>query len=528
MAKSRKDRIGEVVEVFLKYGFRKGWRGALDPINVCLAFEELGPTFVKIGQILSTRPDIIPLEYATELRKLQDNVRPEGYDVIKEAVEISLHCPIDRVFSEFGAEAIASASMADVHKAKLLGGEDVVVKVQRPDARETILSDIAILRKVCRLYEFFPTRSFIDIEDTLDALEENAKLELDFLNEANNTKRFRENNKDIQFITSPNIYEQYSSSTVLVMEYIEGIKIDDISALDEQGYDRHEIGVKLVDNYLKQILEDGFFHADPHPGNIIVSGNKIAYIDFGLMGNIDKGMMANLNHIIHSMAVYNIDGMTKAVLQICNNSNSVNFERLSMEIDKTYKKYIAIPFDKLSMGDIIKDIFKICVDNNITIPREITLIGKGLITLESLLAKVAPDINVLNTAISYEVNRMLTTKNALHIFSEMLQSIYSFASNGVNISAKLLNLIDSVQSGEITVKMDDLKRDKNIESINSMVNRLVFGIVVAALIIGSAIVVNANAGPKIFGLSAFGIAGYTGAAILGFWLIISILRSNKM
>ena len=212
MKKERKrDRIREIAAVFVRHGIRKGIRGFIDPVNVRLAFEDLGPTFVKIGQILSVRPDLIPSPYLREFQKLQDNVRPEKYEDIQAAVEESLHGRLDQLFFAFDETAMASASMAEVHKAKLLNGEEVVVKVQRPGVKETMLNDIAILRLLCRFYGVIPALRFINLRDTLDELEKNAKLELDFLNEARNITKFYKNNEYVKCITSPKVYESNST-----------------------------------------------------------------------------------------------------------------------------------------------------------------------------------------------------------------------------------------------------------------------------------------------------------------------------
>jgi ubiquinone biosynthesis protein len=528
MQNSKSDRIREIIKVFIKYGLKKGLRSSIKPTNVRLAIEELGPTFVKIGQILSTRPDIIPPEYLKELQKLQDNVKPERYEIIKAAIEKTLHSPLEQLFSEFEKEAIASASIAEVHRAKLLSGERVVVKIQRPNAKETILNDLAILKQLHLFYRFFPTQKIMNFTDVLAEIENNVKLELDFLNEASNIKKFQECNKDIKFIVSPIVYDSFTTSNILVMQYIDGIKIDDVAALDEQGYDRHDIGRKLADNYIKQILEDGFFHADPHPGNIMILGNKIAYVDFGLMGSLNENILTNLNEVFHSIALGDAEAMAKAIQQIGVSKGPVNTERLSGSIDGLFAKYISTSFNELNMSEIVKDIFKICRDGNIAIPREMMIIGKGLLAIESVLAKVSPDISILNVAINYEARRFFKEKSTKRNILEIIRNLYLFSSICSKIPAKLLKLIDSAQAGQLTIKLDDTKRERNMDNLNRIVNRIVFGLVVSSLVIGSAIVISANAGPKIAGMSVFGIAGFTGAAILGFWLVISIIKSSRM
>ncbi len=331
----KRDRVRQIVAVFIKHGVTKGLK---DPANLRRAFEELGPTFVKIGQVLSTRPDIIPPAYQKEFQKLQDTVEPESFEQIRAVIESGLRKPLASVFPVFDRKAIAAASLAEVHHATLAGGENVAVKIQRPNAKKTILNDIAILRLLSRFFKIGPLFDVVNIQDVLNELEKNIQLELDFLKEAQNIRQFARNNRDVRCISAPNVYDAYTTETILVMQYIEGIKIKDSAALDAQGYDRQDIGVKLANNYMKQIFEDGFFHADPHPGNILVSGSQIVYVDFGLMGTLDKWTRKRLNDLFRGIAANDVDTMTEAILRLGVQKSAVDIERLHDEIALFYEK----------------------------------------------------------------------------------------------------------------------------------------------------------------------------------------------
>lgn len=273
-------RLREIVSVFVKHGIKNELS---NPKQLRLALEELGPSFIKIGQILSTRADILPMEFITELQNLQDNVKPEDFKVMKEVIESGLNRPIDEVFMEFDEKPIASASLAEVFKARLKTGERVAVKVQRPFVKEKMLSDIRILKKLAPFINLTsPTKEIIDIREIVDELSDATIKELNFLKEMDNIVRFSENNKHIKYLTCPKVYKEYCTQRILVMDYIEGIKIDNIKRLKEEGYDIQDIAIKLTYNYFKQVFEDGFFHADPHPGNILIHNNTIGYLDFGL------------------------------------------------------------------------------------------------------------------------------------------------------------------------------------------------------------------------------------------------------
>lgn len=524
----KKKRVREIIGVFIRHGIKKGLRGSVDPVNVRLAFEELGPTFIKIGQILSTRPDVMPPSYLSEFQKLQDHVRPERFEDIKTVVEENLQRPLEQLFSDFEEEPLASASMAEVHRARLLNGERVAVKIQRPEAKEMILNDIAILKSLSRFFNVFPKRSFINLRDILDEIEENVKLELDFLNEAKNITRFSENNKDVKYIETPKVYEQYTTVNVIVMQYIEGIKIDDIDSLDKQGYDRNDIGVKLADNYLKQIFEDGFFHADPHPGNVMVSENKIAYVDFGLMGSLDQAMLQKLNRLLHGLITNDVDAMAGSILQMGAYTDSVNIEGLKNDISKIYTRYISSSLSEINLSEAMNMILRTCLKNNIVIPKEMTMLGKGLMTIESILSRLSPEINIIDIAASYSARRFFEGKNIKRELPELLKDFYYFYSSALKIPSRLLQLIDTAQAGKLVVKIDDQGHSEKTRSLNRLVNRAILGVIEAALIIGSCIIFGASAGPKSDGMPIFAAGGFILAAILGLLLIISIFRSNRM
>ena len=302
-----KKRFKEIASVSIKHGLKKG---ISDPREFRLTLEELGPTFVKIGQILSTRPDIFPNEYILELQKLQDDVKPEEYSTVKNVVESELGNTLEEIFLYFEEKPIASASLAQVHLAILKTGEKVVVKVQRPFVKEKMTADIAILKKLAPVINFTPTGSAMDAREVVEELSNATEKELDFENEMKNIEKFCENNEDVNFILCPKVYGKYCTDKIIVMDYIDGIKIDNMSILQEEGYDLKDIATKLTYNYFKQIFEDGFFHADPHPGNILIHENKIAYIDFGLMGQLDNNMKKKFNELLEAVVDRDVNQMT--------------------------------------------------------------------------------------------------------------------------------------------------------------------------------------------------------------------------
>ena len=266
-----RQRLMEIVEVVRRHEIIKG----LTPEKLCAIIEELGPTFIKLGQILSMRSDILPKEYCEALKKLRSSVAPMPYEQVVSIVERSYGRPLGEVFSAFDEQALGSASIAQAHAAVLCSGESVVVKVQRDGIHDVMNRDILLLKRACKMLEYTPASGLVNFNQVLDEMWVVAQEEMNFLTEATNLERFRALNADVAFVTSPMLYREWTTTHVLVMERIDGIAIDDREALLAGGYDPAEIGAKLADNYVRQIMEDGFFHADPHPGNLRVRDGKI-------------------------------------------------------------------------------------------------------------------------------------------------------------------------------------------------------------------------------------------------------------
>lgn len=514
-------RIKQIATVFLKHGFS-------DPVKVRMAFEELGSTFVKIGQMLSTRPDIIPESYILELQKLQDDVKPETYEAIRDVIEQDLNASVEELFAKFEREPIASASLAQVHLATLLTGEEVIVKVQRPGVREQMTRDIAMLKKVARIIKFAPNIKVVDIEGLVDELMEASQRELNFIEEADNINKFHENNRDVKFITCPKVYEEYTTSNIIVMDFIGGTKIGLVEELDRQGYDLEDMAIKLTNNYLKQIFQDGFFHGDPHPGNIIISGTKIGYIDFGIMGKLDKTLMKDFNEFLYGVATRDIDLMTTAVLKIGVKSGPVDRRRLYFDIEGLYNTYIEMALYDINIPKFMDEMIKICRRNNISIPRDLTMLAKGIMTIEGVITKLAPDINIMEIMIPYIKSNMAKEYDIDKELEERIRDIHNLGKQGPKIPIKFLELMNSALAGRLKVQLEHTSLEDGLNVINQMVNRLVFGIIVGSLIIGSSIVLNADVGPRIYDIPIIGFIGYAGAAVMGLWLLISILKSGKM
>lgn len=526
-------RLREIVSVFVKHGLKDGITILNKPAQLRVAIEELGPTFIKIGQVLSTRPDIISQPFIDEFKKLRDNVRPEKFNDIKVIVERELAKNIDDVFLSFETEPIACASIAQVHMAQLKNGESVAVKVQRPKIKDMLISDINILKRLAKFLKIIPQGSVINPVEIVEELGSTLKTELNFLNEAKNIKIFAENNGNVQYIKCPKVFTKYSTENILVMEHIEGIKISDKEQLEKKGYYLDDIALKLANNYMKQVFIDGFFHGDPHPGNLFITEHSIAYIDFGMMGTLDKNLRQKYISMLEGIATGNIDMITNTVLRIGIIKGDININKLKPEIEEIYASYAYLPVEEINIPDMVEEIFKVCRRNSIAMPKEITMLAKGIMTIESIISDLSPDINIMKLTVPFIRKLKFDDIDIKEDIIGHLENLYLLSKQGLKTPLHFGELIDNVLAGKLKLKMEHVNLDKNINELNKMANRLAFSIIVAALIVGSSLIIRADSGQglKILGISninIMGLVGYLGAAIMGLWLLISILRSGRI
>ncbi|ERI95389.1 ABC1 family protein [Clostridiales bacterium oral taxon 876 str. F0540] len=533
MYKSTSQRFREILKIFASYGFgyvvdNKLKKENNSPENLRKAFEELGPTFIKIGQILSTRPDIVPAPYIKELSKLHDNAYSENFSDICKIFFNEFFIKLDSAFSYFEEEPFASASISQVHNATLKDGRKVIVKIQRPDIAEKMRMDIAILKRIVNIAKLKISETFIDPEEALNELLIATELELNFYNEAENIERFREMNKDVKFLCTPYVIKDLSSSKVLTMEKIDGFKIDDTVSLLNNGYDLNDIGKKLALFFLKQILKDGFFHGDPHPGNIIVKDNKICFIDFGLMGGFSHSLKESLNDILIALAYKDINKLAAVVISISIKKGPINRNRLHEDIEYLYDKYLFTSLESIKLSDVLQDLLDMSKQNNLILPKELTLLARSLLILEGVVAKISPDIKIIDVAIPYVKENIKSSMLKDIDFDKLLINSLNNARAAAKLPSKFMELSDGLLNGRVKLQFELKYLNKSINELNKMTNRLVFGVVVSSMIIGSSFILNSNIGPKLWDISIIGILGFIAAGFTGLWLLISIIKSGRM
>ncbi len=415
-------RYREIISVFLKYGFRdfitrshirevpageKQKASKSGKINlkqyshwerIRMALEELGPTFIKLGQIMSNRPDLLSPELIRELEKLQTRVPPFPYDEAKKLIETELGNPLRTIFARFDREPVASASVAQAHKARLKSGEEVIVKVQRPNIEETINTDIEILVRLAGIFE----RLILQAEtlDTVSILKEFGKSlnrEIDFINEAMHIEKFAANFQGESSLVVPAVFREYSSKRVLTMEFIDGIHVSELERLHRKGIDTKKIadtGTRLV---LEQIFEHGFFHADPHPGNVMVlDDGRICFLDFGMMGMILPKHRSYLSNIMVGIVNQDAGGITKSLIDFSRSENIENVENLEYEIFVLSEQYSHLPLKDINMGDLLPKMLSIILDYDLRLPANIFMLTKALITIEGVGRRLDPEYDLMS------------------------------------------------------------------------------------------------------------------------------------
>jgi len=499
------------------------------PVRVRKVLEELGPTFIKLGQILSTRPDLIPLEFCKEFEKLQDKAPAIEYEKVKAQIENELKQPINKIFSNFSPQPIAAASLSQVHLAELKTGKKVVVKVQRPNIRKVITTDLEILYGLAKLAEKYIKES--QIYNPVGMVEEFKKTilkEIDFNIEANNIERFRRNFKDDDTVYVPEVFRDLSTAKILTIERIEGIKITDIERIEKSGLDRKQIAINGANAVLKQIFIHRFFHADPHPGNIFaLDNNRIAFVDYGMVGRLDEETKFQLASILTAVVERDVSGVIESLIAT-GVVEEADVKRLSLDLEELMDSYYGIPLKELKMGQFLMDAINVVSQNKIKIPPSLFLLSKALITIEGVGEKLDPEFNVA-IQIKPFVERLVREKYSLRRIAKELKKftkeLYVFTSS---LPKDLSLIFNKIKRGNLKVEFEHKGLENFILQMDKVSNRIAFSVVIAALIIGSSIIMQTNKGPLFLGFPVLGIFGFLIAGILGLWLVIAILRSGKL
>jgi ubiquinone biosynthesis protein len=498
------------------------------PERLRLAFEELGPTFVKLGQMLSTRPDFIPHDFIVELEKLQSRVAPMSAQVARKVIESELGCPIDEVFSSFDNQPLAAASLAQVHKARLKQGDIVAVKVQRPELENTIKLDLDIMQRLARRVER-RSRSARQINATglVSEFSSNIWKELDLRAEASNMSHFAHNFAGDTQVHIPAVYHKLCTRRVLVMEYIEGINITDLERLTAEGYDLSLIAKRNLDILLKSALEHGFFHADPHPGNILIlPDNVICLLDFGMMGSLPLRQRESLARLAYSISIGDEKMMARALLGLTEHEGAINVGSLESNMSEVVQQYLYLPSGQIRLGPLLRDMLQLLMHHKIRFHPRLVWLFKAIATAEATTHRLNADLDIKEYLKPY-AGRLLKSKLDPLRQARELPFIAADAIEMVKDSPyEIGDFLRLLKEGNIRIKLEHVGLESTMRE--RLTNRIAFAILISALLIGSSIVVAAGLSPLAAGIPIIGLIGFIVAGVLLLWLSISVLRTGGM
>jgi len=498
------------------------------PRRIFLVLEELGPTFIKLGQILSTRPDLVPRPILEELEKLQDEVPSFGADIVEQVIKAELGKPVGELFIDFVAQPFASASIGQVHLARLPNGEQVVVKVQRPHIEQTVETDLDILFDLARVVqnrtEWGQLYRLVDI---VEEFAQSLRAELDYTQEGRNTDRFWHGFQDDPNVYIPRIFWDYSSRRVLVLEYVEGIKISNQEQLRKSGFDLSRVAKNVVEAMFRQIYEFGFFHSDPHPGNLaVLSGERILFMDFGQVGRIDREMKEKTMDLVLGMVRYDSDAVVKSLLNIGVVSHKVNIAGLKKDVARLQEKYYGLPLSQIQLGAAMRELMDVSFTYRIRVPAEFTLLMKSLLTLEGLVKQLDPTVSLFDLAepLAKKIMRNRYAPGKLRkILQENLLEISAIARS---LPRRLDKLLTQIENGDLKLELEHRNLPRYFLRLNAVANRISMSILLASLIIGSSLLAQRSS-TSILGGFPIAEIGYLIAALMGLWLVVSIFRSGR-
>jgi ubiquinone biosynthesis protein len=523
VAESEGGRFREIVRVLMDHGLIHG----LTPEKLCAIFTDLGPTYVKIGQIMSMRPDMIPVEYCDELAKLRSEVTPMSYEEVREALRDSYGDQLRAIFDHIDRDPLGSGSIAQAHSAQLVDGRRVVLKIQRPGVYKKMAEDIALLRRATRLLKLAPNSvvgDVVDFQGFIDEMWMVAQEEMDFLVEAKHTDEFAEFNKDADRIEVPKIYHEYTASKVLMMEYIEGCSLEDPDRLTELGYDRDELGDLLLENYVKQITVDGFFHADPHPGNIWVRDGNIVWIDLGMTGRLSVRDRAAVNEAIVAVADGDVSRLKEVVLTLGIYDHPIDHSQLYSDIELFLNHYSSLEIGELNLAVILQELIGIAKKHGISMPSSVSILARGIATIEGTLSRLSPDVNMVDILKRQLFSSEIDSFDPLETASSFTRKLHRSANEAADIPGLTTDLMKMLMRGQFKMNIELSSSGGFDRSFRNAVGQIVVGLVIAAFLIGSSFICTTGMQPQVLGVPAVGFVGFLIAFVLGMWEILDMMR----
>jgi len=500
------------------------------PQRLRLVIEELGPTFIKLGQLLSTRPDVLGKEYIHEFSKLQDKVPAVSLAEVNSQIQREFGSPVEDLFAEFSEEPLAAASIAQVHRGKLKSGEEVVFKVRRPGIAKIVETDIDVLMGLAYLIEqHVPEVALYDPVGLVKEFRRNIMRELNFTREGRTIERFAVNFAASETVYTPKIFWDYSGEIVLTLEYIPGIKISELEKLKEQDYDLKEIARRGADAFLKQVLDYGLFHADPHPGNVfILPGQVICMLDYGMVGRLGQDLKDQLIDLLQALLNRDVDRIISQLLYSGELADESDLRSLKRDLHDFIEDYYDIVLQDIKAGRLLSEFIEILTHHRIHFPPDYMLLAKALVVMEGVGRQLDPEFNMISQMRPY-IKRMVMERFSPKNLSEQAGRIANaYTSLAKNLPQDIKEFLNRLNRNQFKIDLEHRGLEKLVTDLDRSSNRVSFAVVIGSLIVGSSLVMQIDKGPMLFGFPVLGVLGYSIAGLLGLWLAIGILRSGRL
>jgi len=498
-------------------------------IHLRQACEELGPTFVEFGQLLSGRSDLLPEPYIQELSQLLAHTRPESWKTIKPVLDEEL-VDYQSAFKAIKQQALAAGSIAQIHQATLKAdSEKLVLKIQRPGIKKVIASDLVVLRLLAHMAEkYVPESRALNLVDMVEEFAVCTSRELDFVLEAANTVRFSRAFADDPFINAPRIYWEWTTPKVLVMEYIEGIPIDDVSRMRHAGVDLPQLAQSLLHAFFEQVFRFGFFHADPHAGNFLVQpDNRIILIDFGIVGQVSRSERQTLAELFRATMEEDYEKVANLWLDISHAGTEVDHIAFQRGLEPILRRQMSLPYNRIRLGDMFLQMIQNGARHGLMLPGELFLLFRTFAEFETLLHLIHPDFNVIGYCREYIQEQEAAQRDPARMVQTTGDELEKLAGTAWRLPGEVEEVINKMASDKFSVDFVHKGLEFLIGELDRSSNRIVMGLIIAALIIGSSLIILAGAGPKLWGLPVFGLTGFTVAFVFGVFLVLLVLRSGK-
>ena len=523
--KTSHKRMNEIVRIMRQYKVLHG----LTPEQAVEVLQALGPTYVKIGQLASNRSDLLPKAYCDAFEKLRDDANPMPFDVVIGQIDRAYGKSWHEVFASIDPVPLGAASIAQVHKATLLDGTTVAVKVRRPGVAESMAEDIMLMKHLLALGEFASNSHrdiLLSLEGFIEEIERTTASEVDFTSELHNLMRFHDELADEEGVTSPVAYPQYSCESVLVMEFVQGTEISHTQALREQGIDVSALARRVCQSYVTQVLDDGFFHADPHPGNILVRDGEVVWIDLGMVGTLTVSERMLVGKVFTAVATDNAYLLKEAVMGLVHVLGPVDHGALLEALSRLLAEYSTAEMKEINVGTVLTEVIEVLRGQNMMMTSSVTMLARGFVTIEGVIAQVAPDISVIEIVSKHVIAQQADPKFLATQLIDLATTSAASAEALAKLPTQLSNTLEMLDRGQIKVNGDIEVSSRILATAYASVGRISLALLSAGLFLGSSILCTTAMQPQLLGVPLLGVLGYVGAFVLGAYTVFHILVSR--